>query len=198
MSMAISDGALSFYDRLPDAVFMIDANHRITYVSAACQSILGYRPDELIGRFMLDLVAPGDRDKTLHEARDVMKDNERVGFENRYLHKSGHEVHIMWSARWLEAEGLRIGVARDVTGLRRIKTSAMRNMSAVADLAPHEQKVLELLLSDATEKQIAEKLGLAVSTTHSYITGIFRKFGVRGRAGLMSLWLQPLRDEPAG
>lgn len=194
----MSDGALSFYDRLPDAVFMVDSNHRIIYVSAACQSIFGYRPDEMVGRFMLDLVAPGDRDKTLHEARDVMKDNERIGFENRYLHKSGNEIHVMWSARWLEAEGLRIGVARDVTRLSRTKAPTMQTMPAVDCLAPHEQKVLELLLSDATEKQIAEKLGLALSTTHSYITGIFRKLGVRGRAGLMSLWLKPLRDEPAG
>ncbi|MGY0556432.1 MULTISPECIES: PAS domain S-box protein [unclassified Lysobacter] len=196
--MAMGDGALSFYDRLPDAVFMVDSNHRITYVSAACLSIFGYRPDEMVGRSMLDLVAPVDRDKTLHEARDVMKANERIGFENRYLHKNGEEVHLMWSARWLEAEGLRIGVARDITGLRRIKAPTMRDVPAVAGLAPHEQKVLELLLSDATEKQIAEKLGLALSTTHSYITGIFRKLGVRGRAGLMSLWLKPLRDEPAG
>jgi len=62
----------------------------------------------------------------------------------------------------------------------------------LAMLAPHERKVLELLLTEATEKQIAERLGLAVSTTHSYITGIFRKYGVRGRAGLMSLWLRQL------
>jgi len=52
--------------------------------------------------------------------------------------------------------------------------------------------VLNLLLTEAGEKQIAEQLGLAVSTTHSYITGIYRKFGVRGRAGLMSLWLRHL------
>ncbi len=59
-------------------------------------------------------------------------------------------------------------------------------------LAPHERRVLNLLLTEAGEKQIAEQLGLAVSTTHSYITGIYRKFGVRGRAGLMSLWLRHL------
>lgn len=56
-------------------------------------------------------------------------------------------------------------------------------------LMPSERKVLQLLLTDASEKQIAERLGLAVSTTHQYVTGIFRKFGVRSRAGLMSLWL---------
>jgi DNA-binding CsgD family transcriptional regulator len=56
-------------------------------------------------------------------------------------------------------------------------------------LMPRERDVLNLLLTDASEKQIADSLGLAVSTAHSYITNIFRKFGVRGRAALMSLWL---------
>lgn len=56
-------------------------------------------------------------------------------------------------------------------------------------LSPAERKVLQLLLTEASEKEIAEQLGLAVSTTHQYVTSIFRKYGVNGRAGLMSLWL---------
>ena len=79
--------------------------------------------------------------------------------------------------------------ARDVTELRRRPAAPSALLSV---LAPHERKVVELLLTEATEKQIAERLGLAASTTHSYITGIFRKYGVRGRAGLMSLWLKHL------
>ena len=60
---------------------------------------------------------------------------------------------------------------------------------ARAPLTPTERKVLALLLTRASEKQIAERLGLAVSTTHQHVVALFRKFGVRSRAGLMSLWL---------
>lgn len=60
---------------------------------------------------------------------------------------------------------------------------------ATAPLTPAERKVLKLLLTDAPEKQIAEQLELAVSTTHQHVVALFRKFGVRSRAGLMSLWL---------
>ena len=56
-------------------------------------------------------------------------------------------------------------------------------------LTPTERKVLGLLLGKASEKNIAENLGLAVSTTHQYVVSLYRKFGVRSRAGLMSLWL---------
>lgn len=62
---------------------------------------------------------------------------------------------------------------------------------ASTPLTPTEQRVLQLLLTDAPEKRIAHQLGLADSTTHQYVVAIFRKFGVRSRAALMSLWLSP-------
>lgn len=52
-----------------------------------------------------------------------------------------------------------------------------------------EHRVLRELLSGAPEKAIAERLDLTVATTHQYVVRIFRKFGVRGRAELMSLWI---------
>lgn len=52
-----------------------------------------------------------------------------------------------------------------------------------------ERKVLRLLLTKASEKVIADQLGLAASTTHQHVVSLFRKFSVRSRAELMSLWL---------
>jgi len=62
-------------------------------------------------------------------------------------------------------------------------------MVAKAPLTPTEQKVLQLLLTGATEKSIARQIGLADSTTHQHVVAIFRKYGVKSRAALMSLWL---------
>ncbi|WP_310629938.1 PAS domain S-box protein [Paraburkholderia sp.] len=172
----------------PDAIFLVDEKGRIRHVSAACESIFGYVPRDFADQFIIDFVVPEDQDATRKEAKEVLAGRKRVGFENRYRHSDGSDVSISWSAHWLARERLRVGVARDVTSLRRPDHTA----PLLAMLAPHERRVVELLLTEATEKQIAERLGLAVSTTHSYITGIFRKYGVRGRAGLMSLWLKHL------
>lgn len=60
---------------------------------------------------------------------------------------------------------------------------------ARSPLTPTERKVLRLLLTKASEKQIAGQLGLAASTTHQHVVVLFRKFAVRSRAELMSLWL---------
>lgn len=60
---------------------------------------------------------------------------------------------------------------------------------AKAPLTPTEQKVLQLLLTGVTERSIALQIGLADSTTHQHVVAIFRKYGVKSRAALMSLWL---------
>ncbi|MCB8882354.1 helix-turn-helix transcriptional regulator [Acidisoma cellulosilytica] len=60
---------------------------------------------------------------------------------------------------------------------------------ASSPLTPTEHRVLALLLTKGTETQIAHQLGLATSTTHQHVVALFSKFGVRSRAGLMSLWL---------
>jgi DNA-binding CsgD family transcriptional regulator len=61
----------------------------------------------------------------------------------------------------------------------------------VADkpLTNSERRVLNELLTEKTEKEIARELALSPSTVHTYCVRICKKFGVRGRAGLVALWL---------
>lgn len=56
-------------------------------------------------------------------------------------------------------------------------------------LTPAERRVLQLLLTKASEKEISRQLAIALSTAHEHVTRIFRKYGVRSRAELMTLWL---------
>lgn len=61
----------------------------------------------------------------------------------------------------------------------------------VADrpLSPGLRKLLGLLLTEKSKKEIAYALGLTTGTTHQYTLEIYRRFGVNSRAGLMALWL---------
>jgi DNA-binding CsgD family transcriptional regulator len=56
-------------------------------------------------------------------------------------------------------------------------------------LSPAQRQITQLLLTERSEKQIAAEIGKTPKTTHNYITEIFRKFGVKSRAGLMAVWL---------
>lgn len=100
-----------------DTVFVVDTDNRIVFVSDACEELLGYRADELIGTSITDYWHPDDQAITRASVRRVMNGRPHIDFRNRYLHKDGGIVHILWSARWSEEEGVRIGVARDVTAV---------------------------------------------------------------------------------
>jgi diguanylate cyclase (GGDEF)-like protein/PAS domain S-box-containing protein len=102
-------------DLLLDAVCVVDAEGRFLAVSAAGERIFGYPPREMIGRPMIDFVCPEDRARTLEAVDDILAGQLKPLFENRYVHKDGRLVHIMWSARWSEADRVRIAVARDVS-----------------------------------------------------------------------------------
>lgn len=105
-------------DLLLDAICMVDAQGRFLAIRGACEAIFGYRPEEMIGKPMLDFVYEGDRPRTLQAVDRIMGGYLQRHFENRYVRKDGRLVHIMWSARWIPEEGVRVAVARDVTARR--------------------------------------------------------------------------------
>lgn len=61
--------------------------------------------------------------------------------------------------------------------------------SANRPLTPTERKVTALLLTDKTESEIADELGVTSATAHTYVRDVLQKFGAKGRAGLTALWL---------
>jgi diguanylate cyclase (GGDEF)-like protein/PAS domain S-box-containing protein len=101
-----------------DTVFVVDAKNEIVFVSDACEALLGYRAEELVGTRITDYIHPEDLEATRASIGRVMEGRSHIDFSNRYLRKDGSIVHIMWAARWYDEEGVRIGVARDVTALR--------------------------------------------------------------------------------
>lgn len=100
-----------------DTVFVVDRDNQIVFVSDACQTLLGYRADELTGTPITDYMHPDDLAKTRASIVRVMNGQPHFDFRNRYIRKDGGVVHILWAAFWSEEVGARIGVARNVTAL---------------------------------------------------------------------------------
>lgn len=121
-------------DLLWDAICVVDEHGRYVFVSASYERIFGYAPAEVIGRPMIELVHPDDRELTLQTANAIMAGHPQSHFHNRYIRKDGKVVHIMWSARWSDADRLRIAVARDITELKRaeLMTEALHAISEAA------------------------------------------------------------------
>ncbi|WP_339526447.1 sensor domain-containing protein [Pseudomonas sp. EA_35y_Pfl2_R111] len=106
-------------DLLLDVVCVVDIDGRFLSVSAASERVFGYRPEEMIGRTAFELMHPDDHAASRALIKHINSGQPSHDHENRYIHKDGHIVHIMWSAQWLEAEQVRVGVARDISRRKR-------------------------------------------------------------------------------
>ena len=187
MEQHLENRLLKCVGLLLDAVFLVDEAGRIVYVNAACEGILGYTPDEMIGQAMVDFVLPEDRASTERESARVMAGHPRVGFENRYRHKDGRVVHIMWSARWSEADGLRIGVARDVTRQKRAEAIQIATyaVSEAAHQATDLDSLFEWIHTIIAGRVALAGLAVAIRDPHSGALDFPYQRGERGAAPIL-------------
>lgn len=147
---------------LLDPVFVVDEFGQIVFISEACERLLGYTAEEMVGTPVLDYIHPDDLERTRVAAGRVMSGVSHIDFENRYVRKDGGIVHILWSARWSEEDRVRIAVARDVTALRRADQTrdALYRISQAAHAAENLRALCE-----GVQGVIAELF----STDHLYL-----------------------------
>ncbi|HZX51574.1 MAG TPA: diguanylate cyclase [Pseudomonas sp.] len=128
-------------DLLLDVVCVVDKEGRFLSVSAASERVFGYRPEEMIGRTAFELMHADDRAASRAIVERINLGQPSQDHENRYIHKNGHVIHIMWSAQWLEVEQVRVGVARDITERKRAEAmqAALYAISEVAHSAEELQ-----------------------------------------------------------
>lgn len=121
-----SISSLNLANLLLDAVCIVQMDSTIVFVSAAFERIFGYKPEEVIGKRMLDMVHPDDLPATQRQAQSVTQGELQLQFENRYVRKDGSIAHIRWTARWLPDRQVRLAVAHDIT-----ERKAAESMQAV-------------------------------------------------------------------
>ena len=73
---------------------------------------------------------------------------------------------------------------------RRLKTDTVTNLSR------REQEVLDSLLENLSNKEIASKLNIAERTVKFHVSNLLSKFGVRRRADLILLTFQRRMAQP--
>jgi PAS domain S-box-containing protein len=128
-----------------DVICAVDEEGIFLKVSAASETVWGYKPEELIGKPIFSIVYNKDRKKTETSASNVMAGSDLTYFENRYVHKDGTLVPMEWTARWDEKDKIRYGVARDVTEKKRMQKAIESERQRFYDLfteAPSSMGVL--------------------------------------------------------
>lgn len=136
-----------------DVLCSIDGEGRFREVSPSCEKLFGYKPEELIGRRYLDLVLPEDQPTTEAESAAIMAGNPTRTFRNRYRHRDGQVLHVLWSADWSAEEQTLFAVAHDITAL--VQNEAY---------AENQRDILSMISTDRPLREVLEAICQMVET----------------------------------
>jgi PAS domain S-box-containing protein len=98
-----------------DLIMIVDRQGNLVRVSPSSLAILGYRPDELIGRNGKDILYSDDLERTRNEMRMARRTGAMRNFDCRHVHKDGRIVTLTLTGVWSEPEQQHIYIARDMT-----------------------------------------------------------------------------------
>lgn len=127
-------------DASVDVICTIDENGCFVMLSAACQAIWGYTPEEMVGKRYIDFVLKEDREGTNQAATSIKAGVAMTNFENRYVRKDGTHVPIVWSARWQEEYKTMYCIARDASERKNAEYALKRS-----------EENLETLINNTTD-----------------------------------------------
>jgi PAS domain S-box-containing protein len=127
-------------------------------VNGACETILGYTPDEMMQTRWIELVHPDDKDATLAEARKLAAGAVTLSFENRYRCKDGAYKWLAWMSVPVVKDGVIYAVARDMTERKRVEAE-LREKNRLLEEAIESERAARIALQAAQGQLVqSEKL----------------------------------------
>jgi PAS domain S-box-containing protein len=118
-----------------DLLVVVGADGYFRSVNPAWTRILGFRPEEVVGKHIDELIYPADAEVTLRALAQAAHDTVNQ-FENRYLHKDGSFRWFSWSASH-DSNGVVYANGRHITAEKEAAIALARTEEALR----HAQKM---------------------------------------------------------
>jgi len=128
-----------------DVICSIDEAGKFVNVSAACEAVWGYTSQELNGKRCMDLVLEEDIEITTKAATSIMNGIVTNNFENRFTHKDGTSVPMLWSARWDVNDKLMYCIAKNITAQKKLEKAFDVERQRFQDLSIQSPSCMGLL-----------------------------------------------------
>ncbi|MFH1481240.1 MAG: PAS domain S-box protein, partial [Pseudomonadota bacterium] len=133
----------NLFDNINDIILTHDLEGRFLSVNRATAELLGYNPDELIGKAITDFMLPESKQAFYDEYLLEVKKRGYCNGVSAYLSKEGEKHYIEYRNKLMKEEGeppYVMGVGRDITErvkMRKLKKQLMetQKIKAIATLA---------------------------------------------------------------
>jgi len=106
------------FETSQDLILISASDGTLVQVSPSAETILGYRPDEMIGRNGIEFIHPDDLEQARREMRAARQGVRMRNADSRYIHKDGRAVTLSWMGAWSEPVKRHFFVGRDMTESR--------------------------------------------------------------------------------
>ncbi|MDE3735827.1 EAL domain-containing protein [Pseudomonas resinovorans] len=181
-------------DHSMDVLCSIDAAERFTQISPSCHSVLGYRPEEMIGRPYTDFIRDEDRERTRGDIQAIICGESWDAVRNRCQRKDGSEVHLLWSAGWSESERTLFAVAHDITSLVRHEAYA-EDQRDILSMISTDQPLREILKAICL---MSETLDPSALCSVLLVDGDHKRLRLGAAPSLPDAFNQALDGQPIG
>ena len=124
------------FETSQDLILIADSQGTLIQVSPSANAILGYRPEDMVGRDAGDFVYPPELESFRSQMLACRGGHDIHNFEAQFLHKEGRAVILNWMASWSEPVQRHFFIGRDLTEKRAAEAQfrQAQKMEAVGQL----------------------------------------------------------------
>ena len=130
--------ARRFFELSHDMLCTMDRKGICQEANGAWTRQLGFTPDQMRGKRLLDFTHPDDREQALAEARRLYETGSSAILETRVQAKDGSWHWLRTSSTFAPDEGLVYARSTDVTELKRVEAEREELLDQVQDMARHD------------------------------------------------------------
>ncbi|MBA3966616.1 MAG: PAS domain S-box protein [Nitrospirales bacterium] len=167
------------------SLVMIDTSGRVTFANPATEHVMGFKPDELIGKILHTMVHHTHPDGRPFPIGDCLingilpLDEVLTNHEDVFIHQDGHFYPVRCNARQIFKQGVRVGIVieiLDITDLQRAEENRQlftlelaRKVNERTEELVNSQKLLRELATDLNLTEQRERQRIAVEL-HDYLS----------------------------
>ncbi|HEX2194509.1 MAG TPA: PAS domain S-box protein [Candidatus Limnocylindria bacterium] len=120
----------------PDLIWTTDRDGYLTYLSETCQPLIGWRPEEVVGKHFSELIAPESMAVVIEHWQRVQEEpNRRQQYRLSLLHRDGSHLPMEINAVGRMIDGAFAGAhgsVRDIRERERLEADLRRQAAALA------------------------------------------------------------------
>lgn len=133
----------SFFEMTPDLLCVANKEGFLIKINDAVVDKLGYTREELFERPVSAFIYPEDLELTLSKRQGLLKGNELINFENRYVTKDGNIIWLHWTSFYISDLEIVCAIAKDITERKNKDIEIEENYKKFKALSGHFKNRIE-------------------------------------------------------